>query len=246
MQEPEVIADVEHEQVVSRVASIDVAKASGMVCTRVPHPGVADRRITKVWQVSTTTNSILELADHLAGLEVERVVVESTSDYWRPFVYLLQAAGVPVWLVNAHDVKNVPGAAEIGPDAQQTCLARPGPHRPLRRASRRTGPDAPGQLRRPVRADRPSQRPHRRTHHSTPRGRRTHLHRSGQEPRGRRTAAGGHRPARRDPRDRPSRGADHHRRDRSRYDPFSDRRPSGVLGQAVPTDHPVRSPQPRR
>lgn len=109
MQEPEEIIDVGHEQVLSRVASVDVAKASGMVCTRLPHPTIADRRITKVWQVSTTTNAILELADHLAGLNVERVVVESTSDYWRPFVYLLEAAGVPVWLVNAHDVKNVPG-----------------------------------------------------------------------------------------------------------------------------------------
>ena len=109
MQEPEEIIDVGHEQVLSKVASVDVAKASGMVCTRLPHPTIADRRITKVWQVPTTTHAILELADHLAGLNVERVVVESTSDYWRPFVYLLEAAGVPVWLVNAHDVKNVPG-----------------------------------------------------------------------------------------------------------------------------------------
>jgi transposase len=109
MQEPEEIIDVGHEQVLSRVASVDVAKTSGMVCTRLPHPTIAGRRITKVWQVSATTNAILELADHLAGLNVERVVVESTSDYWRPFVYLLEAAGVPVWLVNAHDVKNVPG-----------------------------------------------------------------------------------------------------------------------------------------
>jgi transposase len=37
------------------------------------------------------------------------VVVESTSDYWRPFVYLLRAAGLTVWLVNAREVKNVPG-----------------------------------------------------------------------------------------------------------------------------------------
>jgi transposase len=36
-------------------------------------------------------------------------VVESTSDYWRPFVYLLQAHGLLVWLVNARDVKQVPG-----------------------------------------------------------------------------------------------------------------------------------------
>ena len=109
MQEPEEVPDGEHEQVLARVAAIDVAKASGMVCTRVPHPDVAGRRVSKVWSVSATTNAILELADHLVGLGVERVTVESTSDYWRPFLYLLEASGVPVWLVNAAEVKNVPG-----------------------------------------------------------------------------------------------------------------------------------------
>lgn len=37
------------------------------------------------------------------------MVLEATSDYWRPFYYLLEAAGLTVWLVNARDVKNVPG-----------------------------------------------------------------------------------------------------------------------------------------
>lgn len=109
MNEPEEIDDGEHEQVVSRVAAVDVAKASGMVCTRVPHDSIPGRRVTKVWQVSATTNAILELAEHLVGLGVERVTVESTSDYWRPFLYLLEARGLPVWLVNASEVKNVPG-----------------------------------------------------------------------------------------------------------------------------------------
>ena len=109
MQEPEEVLDGEHEQVLARVAAIDVAKASGMVCTRVPYPEVAGRRVSKVWSVSATTNAILELADHLVELGVERVTVESTSDYWRPFLYLLEASGVPVWLVNATEVKNVPG-----------------------------------------------------------------------------------------------------------------------------------------
>jgi transposase len=109
MQEPEEVEDVEYERVVSRVAAIDVAKKSGMVCTRLPHPSVEGRRVSKVWQVSATTNAILELVEHLAALGIQRVVVESTSDYWRPFVYLLEAAGIPVWLVNASEVKNVPG-----------------------------------------------------------------------------------------------------------------------------------------
>src|SRR6266516_6117185 len=99
----------EHEEIVERVAAIDVAKASGMVCTRVPHQATAGKRITTVWQVGSTTNQILELAEQLAGQGIERVVVESTSDYWRPFVYLLEARGLVVWLVNARDVKHLPG-----------------------------------------------------------------------------------------------------------------------------------------
>jgi transposase len=99
----------EHEQIVERVAAVDVAKASGMVCTRVPNPAKAGKRITTVWQVSSMTNQILELAEQLAGQGIERVVVESTSDYWRPFVYLLEARGLVVWLVNARDVKHLPG-----------------------------------------------------------------------------------------------------------------------------------------
>ena len=107
--EPVEVEAEEHEQIVERVASIDVAKAAGEVCTRVPHASIPGRRVTKVWSVEATTNAIVELADQFARERIERVVVESTSDYWRPFVYLLQARGLTVWLVNAHDVKQVPG-----------------------------------------------------------------------------------------------------------------------------------------
>jgi transposase len=36
-------------------------------------------------------------------------VMESTSDYWKGAYYLLEAEGFDCWLVNARDVKNVPG-----------------------------------------------------------------------------------------------------------------------------------------
>jgi transposase len=104
------IVEVEEpEELVARVAAIDVAKASGMVCTRVPHPAKPGRRITKVWQVPATTNTIIELAEQLACQGIQRVVVESTSDYWRAWLYLLEARGLTVWLVNARDVKHLPG-----------------------------------------------------------------------------------------------------------------------------------------
>jgi transposase len=109
MNEPYEVADEEHEQIVARVAAVDVAKASGMVCTRVPHEAKPGRRLSKVWNVAATTNAITELADHLACQGIERVVLESTSDYWRPWFYLFEARGLTVWLVNANQVKQVPG-----------------------------------------------------------------------------------------------------------------------------------------
>ncbi len=98
--------DVEVERLLERAAAIDVAKASAKVCVRLPG---RTRRTTRVWDVQATTGAIMALADELADLDVERVVLEATSDYWRPFFYLLEARGVEVWLVNARDVKNVPG-----------------------------------------------------------------------------------------------------------------------------------------
>jgi transposase len=99
----------EADHLLERAAAIDVAKASGKVCVRLPHPRIAGRRETRIWDVVATTNAIMALADELVGLGVERVVLESTSDYWRPFFYLFEAGGLVVWLVCSRDVKNVPG-----------------------------------------------------------------------------------------------------------------------------------------
>jgi transposase len=102
-------AEEEPAELVARAAAIDVAKDSGMVCTRVPHESRAGRRVQKVWSVPARFAAVTELADHLRCEGIERVVLEATSDYWRIWLYLLEAAGLQVWLVNARDVKNVPG-----------------------------------------------------------------------------------------------------------------------------------------
>ena len=107
-QVPEEIPDEEHERVFDRVAAVDVAKETGMVCTRVP-TGSGGRRVSRVWQVSATSNAIGDLAVQLVEWGIEKVTVESTSDYWRIWFYLLEAAGLQVQLVNAREVKNVPG-----------------------------------------------------------------------------------------------------------------------------------------
>jgi transposase len=107
--QPQEIPDADHELVIERVAAIDVAKASGKVCVRIPQQR---QRVSKVWDVDATTGAVTELATQLAGQGIEKVTIESTSDYWRIWYYLLEAAGLDVQLVNARDVKNVPGRAK--------------------------------------------------------------------------------------------------------------------------------------
>ena len=105
--EPEEIPDTEHELVLERVCAVDVAKDSGKVCVRVSSR--AGRRVSKVWDVAARSGAVAELAERLVDEGIEKVTVESTSDYWRIWFYVLEAAGLSVQLVNARDVKNVPG-----------------------------------------------------------------------------------------------------------------------------------------
>ena len=99
----------QHVEYAQRVAALDVAKASAMVCTRLPSEKTPARRVQKIWKVAAHTAAVLELADHLACSGVELVVMESTGVFWKPWFFLLEARGLRVWLVNAREVKNVPG-----------------------------------------------------------------------------------------------------------------------------------------
>jgi transposase len=97
----------DEEQIIARVAALDIGKAELVCCVRVPGP--ASRRLQEVSTHSTMTRSLTELANHLVDLGIERVVMEATSDYWKPVFYLLEAHGLDPWLVNARDVKHLPG-----------------------------------------------------------------------------------------------------------------------------------------
>ena len=96
------------EQIIERVAALDIGKAEVVCCVRLP---AADggRRVQEVSTHSTMVTSLCELANRLVGLGIERVVMEATSDYWRPPFYLFEAHGLDPWLVNAKDVKHLPG-----------------------------------------------------------------------------------------------------------------------------------------
>ncbi len=83
MSRPQVIDDQEHERVFDRVAAVDVAKDTGMVCARTPHPSRAGARRATVWTVKARMNAIRAVGRQLRKDGIEIVTLESTSDYVR-------------------------------------------------------------------------------------------------------------------------------------------------------------------
>ena len=99
----------EREDIIERVAALDIGKAELVCCVRVPGRAGTTRRVQEVKTYKTMTRALLIMVDRLTELGVTRVVMEATSDYWKPPFYLLEAAGFETWLVNAKDVKHLPG-----------------------------------------------------------------------------------------------------------------------------------------
>jgi transposase len=131
----------ETEEIIERVAALDVGKAELTCCVRVPSPGKRGKRAQEVRTYQTMTRWLLVMAERLGELGVTRVVMEATSDYWKGVFYLLEAHGFETWLVNARDVKHLPGRPKTDTlDAVWLCklaerqMLRPSfvPPRPIR------------------------------------------------------------------------------------------------------------------
>jgi transposase len=80
--------DPQDGEIIARVAALDIGKAEVVCCVRVPHEGKPGRRLQEVQTYSTMTRRLLAMSDHLRCLGVSRVVMEATSDYWKPVFYL--------------------------------------------------------------------------------------------------------------------------------------------------------------
>ncbi len=104
----------EAAELVARVAALDIGKAELTACVRVPDEDKPRRCRQEVRTVATTTPSLLELRDWLTCQGVTLCVMEATSTYWKPPFYLLED-GIERWVVNARDVKNVPGRPKTDP-----------------------------------------------------------------------------------------------------------------------------------
>jgi len=108
-----------------RCAGLDVSKRDAKVCVRIAGKGRAGTK-SAVTTWSSMTNQVLGLREHLIEARVTLVVMEATSDYWKPFYYLLEDGPFELMLVNARHVKNIPGRKSDVSDA--SWLAQLGAH----------------------------------------------------------------------------------------------------------------------
>ena len=104
------------EVVYARCAGIDVSKRDVKVCVRVQGAG-SRRTSAKVTTWGSSMPQLVKLRAMLVTAGVQRVVMESTSDYWRPVFYVL-GEQLDVVLVQASAVKAIPGRKSDVSDAE--------------------------------------------------------------------------------------------------------------------------------
>lgn len=102
----------EDEWVFPNAAGIDVGASSHWVA--VPK----DRAEACTREFGTTTDSLHDLADWLLECDVDVVALESTGVYWIPLHEVLESRGLKVWLVDARQMKYVPGRKSDVMDCQ--------------------------------------------------------------------------------------------------------------------------------
>jgi len=89
-----------------RCAGLDVHKESVVACIRIASGGEV---VTEVQTFSTTTASLVSLAEWLASNGCTHVAMEATGVYWKPVWHILSDSECTLVLANASHVKNVPG-----------------------------------------------------------------------------------------------------------------------------------------
>jgi Transposase len=93
-------------------AGLDVGSTFHVVAVR----GDQDKEPVRTFR--SFSGDLHKMADWLGGIGIKTVAMESTGVYWIPVFEILEARGFEVLLVNARDVKNVPGRKTDVNDAQ--------------------------------------------------------------------------------------------------------------------------------
>jgi transposase len=104
------VEDEDYQLRYEKVAGIDIAKGSAVACTRLPPSREGGRRRSRVEEgIPAAARDVLALGGRLIEDGVELVVMESTSDYWRIWYYLLESLGLAVALVNSPAARQLAG-----------------------------------------------------------------------------------------------------------------------------------------
>jgi transposase len=93
-------------------AGLDVGSTFHVVAVR----GDQDEEPVRTFR--SFSGDLHKMADWLSGVGIKTVAMESTGVYWIPVFEILEGRGFEVLLVNARDVKNVPGRKTDVNDAQ--------------------------------------------------------------------------------------------------------------------------------
>jgi transposase len=90
-----------------RVAGLDVHKQSVVACVRSPGPGRSRRAETREFE--TFIDDLERLRAWLVDEGVTHVAMEATGIYWKPVWFVLEEASFELLLVNARNMRMVPG-----------------------------------------------------------------------------------------------------------------------------------------
>lgn len=99
------------EKVYDKCCGIDVHKKLMVAC-------FLHGREKEIREFGATTRELLELAQWLSDGDCEMVAMESTASYWKPLYNVLESSDIPAMVVNARDMKNVPGRKTDVQDAE--------------------------------------------------------------------------------------------------------------------------------
>ena len=102
------------EVLYERCGALDVHKKVVVACVTTP-----EGKETKTF--GTMTSELLELADYLVSKGCTHVAMESTGVYWKPIYNILEGLGMEILVVNARDIKAVPGRKTDVKDAEWIC-----------------------------------------------------------------------------------------------------------------------------
>ncbi|MGH8703458.1 MAG: IS110 family transposase [Burkholderiales bacterium] len=100
------------DEVFPNAAAVDVGGSSHWVA--VPPRSTDDA----VHEYGAMTDDLNAMADWLLACSVDTVVLESTGVYWIPVYEVLEQRGLKVWLVDARQMKYVPGRKSDVQDCQ--------------------------------------------------------------------------------------------------------------------------------